>query len=52
MKNNIHIIDDIRDIFIEMNKGIISDEEIYLVTNKYKILLNKMDVFVNLIIIF
>ena len=52
MKNNINTIDDIRDIFIEVNKGIISDEEIYLVTNKYKILLNEMDFFVDLMIIF
>ena len=36
LKDNIHIIDDIRDIFIEMNKDISSDEEICLVTNKYK----------------
>ena len=26
-----------------MNKGIVSDEQICLVTNKYKTLLNKMD---------
>ena len=29
--------------FIELNKGIVSDEEICLVTNKYKTLLNEMD---------
>ena len=43
MKNNIEIIDGIEDIFIEKNKGIVSDEEIYLVTNQYKTLLNEMD---------
>ena len=32
----LNIIDDIGDIFIEMNKDISSDEEICLVTNKYK----------------
>ena len=32
-----------KDKFIVMNKGIVSDEEIYLVTNKYKTLLNEMD---------
>ena len=42
MKHHIEIIDGIKDIFIEMNKGIISDEEIYLVTSKYKNLLNEM----------
>ena len=43
MKHHIDIIDDIKDTFIEMNKGIISDKEICLVTNKYKTLLNEMD---------
>ena len=43
MKDHIDIIDDIKDTFIEMNKGIISDKEICLVTNKYKTLLNAMD---------
>ena len=28
LKHNIHIIDDIRDIFIELNKDISSDKEI------------------------
>ena len=37
------ITNDIKDIFIETNKDIISDEEICLVTNKYKTLLNEMD---------
>ena len=32
-----------REIFIEMNKGVVSDEEICLVTNKYKNLLNEID---------
>ena len=43
IKNRINIIDGIKDIFIAMNKGIVSDEQICLVTNKYKTLLNKMD---------
>ena len=33
------IIDDIRDIFIEMSKGIVSDEDICLIEKKYKNLL-------------
>ena len=38
MKHHIDIIDGvgIRDIFIEMNKSIVYDEDIRLVTNKYK----------------
>ena len=43
MKHHIDIIDGTKDIFIELNKGIVSDEEICLVTNKYKTLLNEMD---------
>ena len=37
MKHHIDIIDGvgIRDIFIEMNKSIVYDEDIRLVTNKY-----------------
>ena len=43
MKYYIDIINGIKDIFIEMNKDIVPDEEICLVTNKYETLLNEMD---------
>ena len=43
MKHYIDITDDIKNIYIETNKDMISDEEICLVTNKYKTLLNEMD---------
>ena len=43
MKHHIEIIDGIKDIFIEMNKGIVSDEYICLIPNKYKTLLKEMD---------
>ena len=43
MKHHIDIIDGIKDIGIEMNKGILSYEDICLVTNKYTTLLNEMD---------
>ena len=40
-KHYIDVIDGIRDMFIEMNKGIVSDEDIRLVTRKSKTLLKK-----------
>ena len=43
MKHHIDIIDGIKDIFIEMVECTVSNEAIYLITNKYKTLLNKMD---------
>ena len=43
MKHHIEIINGIKQICIEINKGIVSDEENVLVTNKYENLLNKMD---------
>ena len=43
MKHHIDTINGINDIFIETNKGIVSDKDICLVTNKYKILLNEMN---------
>ena len=43
MKHYIDITDDIKNKYIETNKDMISDEEIYLVTNKYKTLLNEID---------
>ena len=43
MTYHIDIIDDIKGIFIETNEGIVSDEEIYLVTNELKTLLIEMD---------
>ena len=43
MKHHIDVINGIKDIFIERNKCIVSDEEICLVTNIYKKLLNEMD---------
>ena len=43
MTHHIDIIDDIKDIFIETNEGIVSDEEICLVTNELKTLLIEMD---------
>ena len=43
MKHYIDVINGMREIFIEMNKGVVSDEEICLVTNIYKKLLNEMD---------
>ena len=43
MKHHVDIIDGINDIFIEMNKGEVSDVEMSKVTNKYKHLLKEMD---------
>ena len=43
MKNYIDIINSINEIFIEMSKDVVSDIEIYMITNKYKNLLNEMD---------
>ena len=43
MKYYIDIINGIKDLFIKMNKSIVSDEDIWLVTNKYNNLLNEMD---------
>ena len=43
MEHHIDDIDGIKDIFIEMSKGIIFNEDTSLVTNKYKILLKEMD---------
>ena len=43
MKHHVDIIDYIVNIFIEMNKGIVSDKDMRLITNTYKTLLNKMD---------
>ena len=40
MNQHIDIFDGIKDMFIEMNKGSVSNEKINLVTNKYKTLLN------------
>ena len=42
-EHHIDDIDGIKDIFIEMSKGIIFNEDTSLVTNKYKILLKEMD---------
>ena len=42
MKHHVDIINDINEIFIERNKGEVSDEEIRKVTNKYKYLLMEM----------
>lgn len=43
MNHYIDIIDGIKDLFIEMNKGIVFFEEICLVINKYKNLLNELN---------
>ena len=43
MKYYIDIINGIKDILIEMNKDIVPDEEICLVTNELKTLLIEMD---------
>ena len=43
MKHHIEIINGIKEIFIEMNHSVVSDEEVCLVTNKYKKLLHEMD---------
>ena len=43
MKYYIKIINGIKEIFIEMSKGLVTNEEICLVTNKYKSLLNEVD---------
>ena len=39
IKNHVDIIGEMRDIFVDMNKGIVSNECICLITNKYKTLL-------------
>ena len=36
MKNHVDIVDGIRDVFLKMSKGIVSNEDIRLITNKYK----------------
>ena len=43
MKHHIEIINGIKEIVIEMNEGVVSNEEICLVTNKYKKLLNELN---------
>ena len=43
IKHLVDIIDGIRDMFIEMSKGIVSNEDIRLITNKYQILLKEMN---------
>ena len=43
IKHHIDVINGIKDIFIEGNKDIVSDDEIYLVTNTYKTLLSEID---------
>ena len=43
LKHHIDIVNGIKHIFVKMNKGIVSDEEICLLTNKHKNVLNKMD---------
>ena len=43
MKYQIEIINGIKEIFIEMNKGLVTNEKISLVTNEYKLLLYEMD---------
>ena len=43
IKHLVDIIDGIRDMFIEMSKGIVSNEDICLITNKYQILLKEMN---------
>ena len=39
MKHHVDIIVGIIDVFIKMDKGVLSNEDIRLVINKYKILL-------------
>ena len=34
MKNHVDIVDGIRDVFLKMSKGIVSNEDIRLITNK------------------
>ena len=43
MKHHIKIINGIKKIFIETIKGLVKNEEICLVSNKYKSLSNEMD---------
>ena len=43
MEHNIEIIKGIKEKIIEMNKILVTNEEICLVTNKKKSLLNEMD---------
>ena len=43
MKYHIEIISGVKKICIETSKGLVTNEEISLVPNKYKSLLNKMD---------
>ena len=43
MNHYIDIIDGIKDLFIEMNKGIVFYEEICLITNKYKKMSNELN---------
>ena len=43
MKYQIEIINGIKEIFIEMNKGLVTNKKISLVTNEYKSLLYEMD---------
>ena len=43
MKHHLDIINGINEIFIDMSKGEVSDEDISKITNKYKKLLMEMD---------
>ena len=43
MNKNEEIINKIRDIFIEMNKGTVSEEYIHIYCDKYKQILTEMD---------
>ena len=43
MKHHIEIINGIKEIVIEMNESAVSNEEICLVNNKYKNLLNELN---------
>ena len=43
MNHHINIIDGIRNQCIELNKGIVSDEDISLITSKYKTLYTEID---------
>ena len=43
MDKNEEIINKIRDIFIEMNKGTVSEENIYIYCDKYKDCFTEMD---------
>ena len=43
IRYHVDIIDGIRDIFIEMSKYVVSDEDICFITNKYKVFPKEID---------